>query len=114
MAALLRIMEMVLLVVLVTAFKTHVTAQSSTNVITGMAPTLTYITENSSTPSPSCCSQLTSVVQTQLECLCSILNTGAGATLGLAISRTLALALPSACNVQTPSIDRCNAGHSCS
>lgn len=45
MAAPLIMMEMVLLVVLVTAFTTHVTAQSScTNVITGMAPCLTYIT----------------------------------------------------------------------
>ncbi|KAI3923182.1 hypothetical protein MKW92_019015 [Papaver armeniacum] len=112
MAAPLRMMEMVLLVVLVTAFTTRVTAQSScTNVIMGMAPCLTYITGNSSTPSSSCCSQLTNVVQTQPECLCSILNTGAGAALGLAINRTLALALPSACNVQTPSVDRCNAAN---
>ncbi|KAI3927163.1 hypothetical protein MKW92_033583 [Papaver armeniacum] len=66
MDAPLRMMEMVLLVVLVTAFTTHVTAQSScTNVIMGMAPCLTYITGNSSTPSSSCCSQLTNVVQTQ-------------------------------------------------
>ncbi|KAI3904759.1 hypothetical protein MKW92_002455 [Papaver armeniacum] len=85
MAAPLRMMEMVLLVVLVTAFTTRVTAQSScTNVIMGMAPCLTYITGNSSTPSSSCC---------------------------LAINRTLALALPSACNVQTPSVDRCNAAN---
>ncbi|KAI3865065.1 hypothetical protein MKX03_017695 [Papaver bracteatum] len=112
MAAPLRMMEMVLLVILVTAFAARVTAQSScTKVIMGMAPCLTYVTGNSSTPSTSCCSQLTTVVQTQPECLCSMLNTGAGAALGLAINRTLALALPSACNVQTPSIDRCNASN---
>ncbi|KAI3979772.1 hypothetical protein MKX01_013867 [Papaver californicum] len=110
MAAPLRIFEMVLLVVLVTAFTTRVTAQSSwTNVIIGMAPCLTYITGNSSTPSSSCCSQLSNVVQSQPECLCSILSAGAGAALGLAINRTLALALPTACKVQTPSIDRCSA-----
>ncbi|KAI3997922.1 hypothetical protein MKX01_038813 [Papaver californicum] len=112
MAAPLRIIEMVLLVVLATAFTTSVTAQSScTNVIIGMAPCLTYITGNSSTPSSSCCSQLTNVVQSQPQCLCSILSTGAGAALGLPINRTLALALPTACNVQTPSIGRCSAAN---
>ncbi|MCL7033816.1 hypothetical protein MKW94_004750 [Papaver nudicaule] len=105
--------EMVLLVLLATAFATRVTAQSScSSVIMGMAPCLSYITGNSSSsPSSSCCSQLTNVVQTQPECLCTILNTGAGAALGIAINRTLALALPRACNVQTPSIDRCNAAN---
>ncbi|OVA05428.1 Plant lipid transfer protein/Par allergen [Macleaya cordata] len=100
-----------LLIVLATVFMTGVTAQSGcTNVIIGMAPCLNYITGNSSNPSSSCCSQLANVVQTQPRCLCSVLNGGgAAAALGLTINQTLALALPGACNVQTPPISRCNA-----
>ncbi|XP_043693281.1 non-specific lipid transfer protein GPI-anchored 5-like [Telopea speciosissima] len=85
-------------------------AQSScTNMIVGMAPCLSYITGNSSNPSSSCCQQLSSVVQSQPQCLCQVLNGSAAATLGIAINQTLALSLPAACNVQTPSISACNA-----
>uniref|UniRef100_A0A6N2L3B0 Bifunctional inhibitor/plant lipid transfer protein/seed storage helical domain-containing protein n=1 Tax=Salix viminalis TaxID=40686 RepID=A0A6N2L3B0_SALVM len=59
-------------------------------------------------PSPSCCSQLATIVQSQPRCLCALVN-GGGSSLGIAINQTLALALPTACNVQTPPISRCNA-----
>ncbi|KAF5455012.1 hypothetical protein F2P56_024631 [Juglans regia] len=82
-------------------------AQSScSNVLTNLAPCLNYITGNSSTPSSSCCSQLSIVVQSSPQCLCSVLNGGAS-SLGININRTLALSLPSACNVKTPPISRC-------
>ncbi|KAF4370161.1 hypothetical protein F8388_007302 [Cannabis sativa] len=43
-----------------------------------LAPCLNYITGNSSSnPSSSCCSSLTSVVQSSPQCLCSVLNGGA-------------------------------------
>ncbi|XP_034672579.1 non-specific lipid-transfer protein-like protein At2g13820, partial [Vitis riparia] len=60
------------------------------------------------TPSSSCCSQLASVVQSQPQCLCLVLN-GGGATLGINVNQTLALALPGACYVQTPLASQCNA-----
>ncbi|PIA44976.1 hypothetical protein AQUCO_01700502v1 [Aquilegia coerulea] len=83
-------------------------AQSScTNVIISMSPCLNYITGNSSTPSSSCCSQLRNVVRSQPQCLCQVLD--GGASLGLDINQTQALALPSACNVETPPVSRCNA-----
>ncbi|KAI3798162.1 hypothetical protein L1987_33431 [Smallanthus sonchifolius] len=86
-------------------------AQSSsgcTNVIISMSPCLNYITGNSSTPSSGCCTQLASVVKSQPQCLCEVLN-GGGSSLGLNINQTQALELPGACNVQTPPTSQCNA-----
>lgn len=86
------------------------TAQSSsgcTNVIISMSPCLNYITGNSSTPSSGCCTQLSSVVKSQPQCLCEVLN-GGGPSLGLNINQTQALELPKACNVQTPPTSQCN------
>ncbi|PWA90973.1 plant lipid transfer protein/Par allergen [Artemisia annua] len=86
-------------------------AQSSgcTNVLISLSPCLNYITGNTTTPSSSCCSQLSSVVNSQPQCLCQVLN-GGGSSLGININQTQALALPSACNVQTPPTSQCNAG----
>ncbi|KAK4388612.1 hypothetical protein Sango_2467800 [Sesamum angolense] len=101
---------MTLVLVLATMLWADVTAQSSdcTNVLISMSPCLNYISGNSSTPSSTCCSQLSTVVRSQLQCLCQVLN-GGGSNLGLNINQTQALALPKACNVQTPSTSLCNA-----
>ncbi|KAI3783054.1 hypothetical protein L2E82_13116 [Cichorium intybus] len=83
-------------------------AQSGcTTALIGLAPCLTFVSGNSSIPSASCCSQLSSVVQGQPRCLCSLLN-GGGANLGISINQTRALSLPGACNVHTPPVSRCN------
>ncbi|KAI3746901.1 hypothetical protein L6452_09343 [Arctium lappa] len=85
-------------------------AQSSsgcTNVIISMSPCLNYITGNSSNPSSGCCTQLASVVRSQPQCLCEVLN-GGGSSLGLNINQAQALELPKACNVQTPPTSECN------
>ncbi|KAL6338270.1 hypothetical protein AAG906_018538 [Vitis piasezkii] len=74
----------------------------------GMAPCLNYITGNPSAPSSSCCSQLASIIQSQPQCLCLVLN-GSGALLGITVNQTLAVALPGACSVQTPPVSQCNA-----
>ncbi|KAF9682905.1 hypothetical protein SADUNF_Sadunf05G0156500 [Salix dunnii] len=85
------------------------TAQSGcTGSLVSLAPCLNYVTGNSSAPSPPCCSQLATIVQSQPRCLCALVN-GGGSSLGISINQTLALALPTACNVQTPPISRCNA-----
>uniref|UniRef100_A0A2N9F4P8 Bifunctional inhibitor/plant lipid transfer protein/seed storage helical domain-containing protein n=1 Tax=Fagus sylvatica TaxID=28930 RepID=A0A2N9F4P8_FAGSY len=105
-------MEMGLVLVLVTMLWAGAAAQSScTNVIISMSPCLNYITGNSSTPSSGCCSQLASVVRSQPQCLCQVLN-GGGSSLGININQTQALALPGACNVQTPPLSQCNAAAS--
>ncbi|XP_004247575.2 non-specific lipid transfer protein GPI-anchored 5 [Solanum lycopersicum] len=88
-----------------------VVAQSSndcTNVLISMSPCLNYITGNSSVPTSGCCTQLATVVNNNPSCLCQVLNGGAS-NLGLNINQTQALALPTACNVQTPPLSQCNA-----
>ncbi|KAF2282228.1 hypothetical protein GH714_043947 [Hevea brasiliensis] len=87
------------------------TAQSGcTSALVGLAPCLNYVTGNSSIPSSSCCSQLSSVVQSQPQCLCALLN-GGGSSLGITINQTQAVSLPGACNVQTPPVSQCNAAN---
>ncbi|KAK7357458.1 hypothetical protein VNO80_16744 [Phaseolus coccineus] len=83
-------------------------SQSCTNALVNLSPCLNYISGNSSAPSSGCCSQLTSVVSSQPQCLCEVLNGGAS-SFGITINQTQALALPTACRVQTPSITQCKA-----
>ncbi|XP_058193394.1 non-specific lipid transfer protein GPI-anchored 5-like [Rhododendron vialii] len=107
-------MELVLVVaaVVVAVLWGGAAAQSSssnscTNVLMSMSPCLNYITGNSSEPSSSCCQQLATVVRSQPQCLCAVLN-GGGSSMGINVNQTLALALPAACGVQTPPVSRCN------
>ncbi|XP_058204112.1 non-specific lipid transfer protein GPI-anchored 5-like isoform X3 [Rhododendron vialii] len=87
-------------------------AQSGcTSALISLSPCLNYVRGNLSTPSPSCCSKLSNVVQSQPQCLCMLLNGGAS-PLGITVNQTLALGLPGVCNVQTPPVSRCNAAAS--
>ncbi|CAI9762645.1 unnamed protein product [Fraxinus pennsylvanica] len=106
-------MVMIIALMLVTLFSTGAIAQSTdcNNVLISMSPCLNYISGNSSTPSTGCCTQLASVVQSQPQCLCQVLN-GGGSSLGLNINQTQAMAMPKACNVQTPPVSQCNAAGS--
>ncbi|CAK8571894.1 unnamed protein product [Lathyrus sativus] len=82
-------------------------AQSGcTTTLTSLSPCLNYIMGSSSTPSTSCCSQLSTVVQSSPQCLCSLFN-GGGSSFGITINQTLALSLPVACKVQTPPVSQC-------
>ncbi|KAK6141376.1 hypothetical protein DH2020_024867 [Rehmannia glutinosa] len=84
------------------------TAQSGcTMALVSLSPCLNYVGGNSSSPSSSCCTRLSSVVQTQPQCLCALLKGGAS-NFGIAVNQTLALALPGACNVQTPPVSQCD------
>ncbi len=101
-------LDMCVLLILLMMLCHGATAQSGcTSALVGLAPCLNYVTGNSSTPSSSCCSQLASVVQSQPQCLCAMLN-GGGSSLGITINQTQALSLPGACNVQTPPVSQCN------
>ncbi|RHN80167.1 putative plant lipid transfer protein/Par allergen [Medicago truncatula] len=100
-----------LVMVLVANMCTQNEAQSGcTSTITSLSPCLNYIMGSSSNPSSSCCSQLSSVVQSSPQCLCSLLN-GGGSSFGITINQTLALSLPSACKVQTPPVSQCKGGN---
>lgn len=104
-----KMIEIVVILIIAGALWAGVAAQSSdcTNVIISMSPCLNYVTGNSSTPSSSCCSQLSSVVKSQPQCLCQVIN-GGGSSLGINVNQTQAMALPSACKVQTPPVSKCN------
>ncbi|GKV48570.1 hypothetical protein SLEP1_g55370 [Rubroshorea leprosula] len=98
-----------LVLILAATFCYEATAQSGcTKEVISLSPCLNYITGNSTTPSSSCCSQLANVVQSQPQCLCTVVNGGAASSLGISINQTLALSLPGACNVQTPPVSQCN------
>ncbi|THU73968.1 hypothetical protein C4D60_Mb04t28420 [Musa balbisiana] len=102
------LMMMGFVMALVTVLPGLASAQSGcTAVILGLAPCLSYITGNSSTPSSSCCTQLARVVKSRPACLCSVLNGGAS-SLGITINQTRALAMPGACKVQTPPVSACS------
>ncbi|XP_066326223.1 non-specific lipid transfer protein GPI-anchored 5-like [Miscanthus floridulus] len=82
-----------------------------TSALVSLSPCMDYISGNgTSAPSASCCSQLKSVVQSKPQCLCAALGSdGASTSLGgVTIDRSRALALPAACNVQTPPASQCN------
>ncbi|KAL8055054.1 hypothetical protein ABFX02_04G031600 [Erythranthe guttata] len=79
-----------------------------TMAMVSLSPCLNYVTGNSTAPSTSCCTRLSTLVDSQPQCLCALLKGGAS-SLGIAINQTLALALPAACNVQTPPVSQCNA-----
>ncbi|KAL8214241.1 hypothetical protein R6Q57_003690 [Mikania cordata] len=100
---------LMILVITMAALHGGSMAQSSgcTSVLISLSPCLNYISGNTSTPSSGCCTQLASVVQSQPQCLCQVLN-GGGSSLGLNINQTQALELPNACNVQTPPTSQCN------
>ncbi|XP_055811902.1 non-specific lipid transfer protein GPI-anchored 5-like isoform X1 [Solanum dulcamara] len=86
-------------------------AQSDcTSTLITMASCLSFVTGSAKTPSASCCSALSGVLQSKPRCLCIIVNSG-GSSLGVQINQTQALALPSACNLQTPPVSKCYAGN---
>ncbi|KAM3261000.1 hypothetical protein ACQJBY_051953 [Aegilops geniculata] len=88
-------------------------AQSGcTAALVGLYPCLNYISGNDTAPTKSCCSQLSSVVQSQPQCLCSALGGDSSSLGGMTINKTRALELPKACNVQTPPASKCNGGGS--
>ncbi|XP_068339885.1 non-specific lipid transfer protein GPI-anchored 15-like isoform X1 [Pyrus communis] len=98
--------EMVLALVLGSMLLSGAMAQlSCTSTITSLAPCLNFVTGSSANPSSSCCSQLSNVVQSSPQCLCSLVN--GASSLGITINQTLALSLPGACKVQTPPPSRC-------
>ncbi|KAL0921632.1 hypothetical protein M5K25_008725 [Dendrobium thyrsiflorum] len=91
------------------------TAQSSSScqsALLNLSPCLSFITGQGTTPSSSCCSQLGSLVKSEPQCLCLLLNGDAASGLGISINKTQALELPALCKVQTPPLSLCNTSSS--
>ncbi|XP_072973098.1 non-specific lipid transfer protein GPI-anchored 15-like [Typha angustifolia] len=105
--------QLVLAMTLVATLSSGASGQSNscTSALVSLSPCLNYITGNETTPSSSCCSQLASVVQSDPQCLCMVLNSGnsSASSLGINVNVTQALALPAACKVQTPPVSQCKA-----
>ncbi|KAH0464287.1 hypothetical protein IEQ34_007073 [Dendrobium chrysotoxum] len=87
-------------------------SSSCTSALLSLSPCLNFISRNETTPSSSCCSQLSTVVKSEPQCLCSVLNGDAASGLGISLNKTQALALPAACKVQTPPVSQCNTASS--
>ncbi|CAH9081161.1 unnamed protein product [Cuscuta europaea] len=106
-----KVSEIVLAMVILTSMLWN-TASAQSNCITtilSLSPCLNYITGNSSAPSSSCCTQLSNVVASSPQCLCSLLN-GGGSSYGININQTLATSMTGACKLQTPPLSSCNGG----
>ncbi|XP_028555477.1 non-specific lipid transfer protein GPI-anchored 2-like isoform X2 [Dendrobium catenatum] len=91
------------------------TAQSSSScqsALLSLSPCLNFISGKATTPSSSCCTQLSSVVNSEPQCLCALLSGDVGSGLGISINKTQALELPTVCKVQTASISQCNTSSS--
>ncbi|KAM0953900.1 putative bifunctional inhibitor/plant lipid transfer protein/seed storage helical [Dioscorea sansibarensis] len=73
-----------------------------------MSDCLTYVEDGSKVrvPDKGCCPEFASLVSNQPQCLCQIL--GSGEVIGLKIDTTKALTLPTACQVETPSVSLCS------
>ncbi|XP_009758371.1 non-specific lipid transfer protein GPI-anchored 5 isoform X2 [Nicotiana tabacum] len=98
------------LVLIVTMISVEVMAQSDcTSTLLTMASCLNFVTGSAETPSASCCSALSGVLQSKPRCLCLIVI-GGGSSLGVQINQTQALALPAACKLETPPVSKCNEG----
>ncbi|PHT80463.1 hypothetical protein T459_18515 [Capsicum annuum] len=110
MASKINVMALVMVLSVAIFFNGALGQSSCMTTLVGLSPCLNYVSGNSSTPSSSCCTSLAGVVQSNPQCLCMLVN-GGGSNLGIAINQTLALGLPSACNLQTPPLSRCNAAN---
>ncbi|XP_058084915.1 non-specific lipid transfer protein GPI-anchored 30-like [Magnolia sinica] len=81
-----------------------------TSCLTQLVPCLSYLNSTSTTPPSSCCNPLKSVIQSNPQCLCSMITSNAGGTLGGAINMTQALLLPARCG-ESVNASSCNTDH---
>ncbi|CAL9213522.1 unnamed protein product [Arabidopsis halleri] len=103
------ILAMLALVIATVLYGGATTVQAGcSDTLTSLSSCLNYLNGGSTSPSSNCCSQFSTVVQSSPECLCYVVNSNESSFSGFKFNRTLALNLPTACNVQTPSPSQCN------
>ncbi|EOA32133.1 hypothetical protein CARUB_v10015384mg [Capsella rubella] len=108
-------MKMGMVLVLLTVFmammspSTKVSAQTNcTNVLTGLSPCFSFLTSLSSPAYLDCCSSVTNIAYTSVDCFCQFLNSG-GSNLDIRfVNQTQALRLPSICGVGSNVLDQCD------
>ncbi|VYS55493.1 unnamed protein product [Arabidopsis thaliana] len=76
--------------------------------LVGMATCLPYVQGQAKSPTPDCCSGLKQVINSDMKCLCVIIQERNDPDLGLQVNVSLALALPSVCHA-TADITKCPA-----
>ncbi|KAG6479148.1 non-specific lipid transfer protein GPI-anchored 31-like [Zingiber officinale] len=85
------------------------TAADCSSTLLSLSDCLSFVEEGSREPKPQkqCCTGLKKIVAEAAEaaCLCDAL--GQGASLGLSLNVTKALALPSSCGISTPRLSQC-------
>ncbi|CAA0828090.1 Bifunctional inhibitor/lipid-transfer protein/seed storage 2S albumin superfamily protein [Striga hermonthica] len=104
----LKISNILVCIVLVNSAAAQYSPGDCTMALVSLSPCVAYISGNSSAPSAPCCSRLSGVVRSQPQCLCGLLK-GGTSNFGILVNRTTALALPSACRVETPPVCQCDA-----
>ncbi|WOL09419.1 non-specific lipid-transfer protein-like protein [Canna indica] len=86
-------------------------AVDCSSALLGLSDCLTFVEEGSTEvkPQKGCCAGLKKVVKGgQVSCLCDAFKQGA--SFGVKLNMTKALALPSACGISTPHLSNCNSG----
>ncbi|CAN4110439.1 unnamed protein product [Withania somnifera] len=73
--------------------------QECTQSLIGLATCLPYVGGNAPAPTPDCCNGLKQVLKASKKCLCLLIKDRNDPDLGLQLNVTLALTLPSACQV---------------
>ncbi|XP_048328673.1 non-specific lipid transfer protein GPI-anchored 6 [Ziziphus jujuba] len=74
--------------------------------LVGLATCLPYVGGDAKTPTLDCCTGLKQVIDKSKKCLCVLIKDRDDPNLGLKINATLALQLPTACNVPL-NVTRC-------
>ncbi|KAH7437921.1 hypothetical protein KP509_05G095500 [Ceratopteris richardii] len=75
------------------------------NTIPSLSACVGFVLGMVTTPSATCCGNLSSVIQNQPQCLCQLFNTTLTDTLGINV--TVAQQLPPKCKLQTPDPSLC-------
>ncbi|CAL1414479.1 unnamed protein product [Linum trigynum] len=67
--------------------------------LTDLAACIPYVSGTAKKPTPECCQDAKKLKETEPKCLCVLIKESTDPSMGLPINTTLALEMPSACNI---------------
>lgn len=67
--------------------------------LTSLAACIPFVSGTAKKPSPQCCEDTQKVKTTKPKCLCVLIKESTDPSMGLPVNTTLALQMPSACNI---------------